>query len=92
MFLQPPPFAHTKLLVMDGSYAQIGSANLDPRSLRLNFEIALEVYDPATCHWLNGYVLEARDRSKSVTSATLLAWGFWPRLRDSLCWLLSPYL
>src|SRR6185437_5909549 len=40
VYLQPPPFSHTKLLVIDGSYAQIGSANIDPRSLRLNFEIA----------------------------------------------------
>ncbi len=92
VFLQPPPFAHTKLLVMDGSYAQIGSANLDPRSLRLNFEIALEVYDAATCHWLSAYVLEARDRSKVLTAAALASLSGPVLLRDSLCWLLSPYL
>jgi cardiolipin synthase len=92
VFLQPPPFAHTKLLVMDGGYAQIGSANLDPRSLRLNFEIALEVYDPATCRWLSRYVLEARDRSRALTVSALTTLPGWVRLRDSLCWLLSPYL
>ena len=92
VFLQPPPFAHTKLLVMDGSYAQIGSANLDPRSLRLNFEIALEVYDSATCQWLSRYILEARDRSTALTAEGLATLGGWVRLRDSLCWLLSPYL
>ncbi len=89
VFLQSPPFAHTKLLVMDGSYAQIGSANLDPRSLRLNFEIALEVYDPATCRWLSRYVLEARDRSSVLTADALATLSVWARLRDSLCWLLS---
>jgi cardiolipin synthase len=92
VFLQPPPFAHTKLLVMDGSYAQIGSANLDPRSLRLNFEIALEVYDRATCQWLSRYILEARDRSTVLTADALAALNGAVRLRDSLCWLLSPYL
>jgi cardiolipin synthase A/B len=92
VFLQPPPFAHTKLLVMDGSYAQIGSANLDPRSLRLNFEIALEVYDPATCQWLSHYILEARGRSSVLTADALSTLPVWVRLRDSLCWLLSPYL
>jgi cardiolipin synthase len=92
VFLQPPPFAHTKLLVMDGSYAQIGSANLDPRSLRLNFEIALEVYDPTTCQWLSRYILEARDRSSVLTAEALATLPAWVRLRDSLCWLLSPYL
>ncbi|HEY1899136.1 MAG TPA: phospholipase D-like domain-containing protein [Steroidobacteraceae bacterium] len=92
VFLQPPPFAHTKVLVMDGSYAQIGSANLDPRSLRLNFEIAMEVYDSVTCEWLSRYILEARDRSKVLTAAQLSTLSAWVLLRDSLCWLLSPYL
>jgi cardiolipin synthase A/B len=92
VLLQPAPFAHTKLLVMDGSYAQIGSANLDPRSLRLNFEIALEVYDAATCRGLARYIIAARDRSKVLTIATLGAVGNWQRARNSLFWLLSPYL
>jgi cardiolipin synthase A/B len=92
ILLQPAPFAHTKLLVMDGTYAQIGSANLDPRSLRLNFEIALEVYDPATCRQLAQYIIAARDRSKVLTAATLGAIGSWERARNSLFWLLSPYL
>jgi cardiolipin synthase A/B len=92
VYLQPPPFAHTKLLVMDGIYAQIGSANLDPRSLRLNFEIAMEVYDPSTCQWLTRYVTDARDRSNRLTTAALAALSGPVRLRDSLCWLLSPYL
>jgi cardiolipin synthase len=90
--LQAPPFAHTKLLVMDGSYAQIGSANLDPRSLRLNFEIALEVYDSATCQWLSRYILEARNRSTVLTAEALSSLSGAVRLRDSLCWLMSPYL
>ena len=45
--LPPPPFSHAKLLVVDGHYAHIGSVNLDTRSLRLNFEIAVEVFDEA---------------------------------------------
>ena len=92
VLLQPPPFAHTKLLVMDGRYAQIGSANLDPRSLRLNFEIALEVYDPATCRRLSEYIIQARDRSTPLTTAMIAALGIWARARNSLFWLLSPYL
>jgi cardiolipin synthase len=92
IFLQPPPFAHTKLLVMDGCYAQIGSANLDPRSLRLNFEIALEVYDRPTCQWLNRYIIDARDKSRVLTAQSLANRGIGARVRDSLCWLLSPYL
>ncbi len=41
----PKPFEHSKLLTIDGRWSLIGSANWDVRSMRLNFEINLEVYD-----------------------------------------------
>ncbi|UCG37945.1 MAG: cardiolipin synthase, partial [bacterium] len=40
----PPPFVHSKLMIVDGTWSLIGSANLDPRSFRLSFEFDLEVY------------------------------------------------
>ncbi|MFZ0498736.1 MAG: phospholipase D-like domain-containing protein [Steroidobacteraceae bacterium] len=92
IYLQPPPFSHTKLIVIDGSYAQIGSANIDPRSLRLNFEIAVEVYDAAVCVDLAKYVLSARDHAARLPASPPSAQTFVGRLRDSLFWLLSPYL
>ncbi len=36
---------HTKSLTVDGQYSLFGSLNLDPRSLRLDFEVTLAVYD-----------------------------------------------
>jgi len=36
---------HVKSLTIDGDFALFGSVNLDPRSLYLNFEITLIVYD-----------------------------------------------
>ncbi|HTW75257.1 MAG TPA: phospholipase D-like domain-containing protein [Steroidobacteraceae bacterium] len=92
VYLQPPPFSHSKLLVIDGSYAQIGSANLDPRSLRLNFEIAVEIYDPDVCAELAAYVLGARARAGTLPPEPAGARRVGRRLRDSLFWLLSPYL
>jgi cardiolipin synthase len=92
IYLQPPPFSHTKLVVIDGSYAQIGSANIDPRSLRLNFEIAVEVYDDTVCAGLAKYVLSARDHAARLPAGPLSGQTFAGRLRDSLFWLLSPYL
>ena len=92
IYLQPPPFSHTKLIVIDGSYAQIGSANIDPRSLRLNFEIAVEVYDSAVCGELAKYVLSARDHAARLPAGSVSRQNFAGRLRDSLFWLLSPYL
>jgi cardiolipin synthase len=92
IYRQPAPFSHTKLLVVDGAYAQIGSANLDPRSLRLNFEIALEVYCPASAQGLAQYILTAREGSAAYPLECISALPLFARLRNSLLWLLSPYL
>jgi cardiolipin synthase len=42
---------HTKSVTVDGELSLFGSLNLDPRSLHLNFEITLVIYDADfTCH------------------------------------------
>jgi cardiolipin synthase len=92
IYLQPPPFSHTKLLVVDSAYAQIGSANLDPRSLRLNFEIAMEVYGAGMGKQLAAFVTAARARSTLLTREAAADLSLLARMRDSFFWLLSPYL
>jgi cardiolipin synthase len=92
IYLQPSPFSHTKLLIVDGAYAQIGSANMDLRSLRLNFEIALEIYCPDTCQVLVAYVNAARQGSAPYTLERARGVSLPARVRNSLFWLLSPYL
>lgn len=92
IFLQPAPFSHTKLLVVDGAYAQIGSANMDLRSLRLNFEIAVEVYGSEPCQPLAAYVAAARAGSAPYTLERARGLSVLARARNSLFWLLSPYL
>jgi cardiolipin synthase len=92
VYFQPPPFAHTKLFLVDGFYGHIGSANLDPRSLRLNFEIVVEIYDHDFIRTLSRHV----DNTVAVsTETTLQEMDDRPvleRARDSLFWLFSPYL
>jgi cardiolipin synthase len=89
---QPPPFVHTKFLLVDDDYAQVGSANLDPRSLRLNFELNVEVFD----HAFNAALSEDFDAtwaaSRPVTVQEISERGLAVRTRDALCWLFSPYL
>jgi cardiolipin synthase len=92
VFLQPPPFAHTKLLIVDGEYVQIGSANIDPRSLRLNFEIAMEVFDAGIGAQLTAFAERALAKSSPFTLQDAARRRLPARIRDSLFWLLSPYL
>lgn len=53
-----PPFDHSKLLVIDGSWSFIGSVNWDARSLRLNFEMNVEIYDSALAEALEAMIDE----------------------------------
>lgn len=45
---------HTKSITVDGEFSFFGSLNLDPRSLFLNFEITLVVYDRGFAEDLRG--------------------------------------
>jgi cardiolipin synthase A/B len=44
VFLAPPPFDHSKILVIDEEWALIGSSNWDQRSFYLNMEFDLECW------------------------------------------------
>jgi len=92
VYYQPAPFVHTKLFIVDDCWCLIGSANLDPRSLRLNFEFNLEVYDEEFAGLLSRDFAVARARSREVTLAEIDARPLLERLRDSTAKLFSPYL
>jgi len=92
VWYQPPPFAHAKLFVVDDRYAQIGSANIDPRSLRLNFEIAVEILDDGFARQLSGHCNNVIGRSRPVTLQEVDSRSYPARIRDSIAWLFSPYL
>ncbi|MDO6461550.1 phospholipase D-like domain-containing protein [Granulosicoccaceae sp. 1_MG-2023] len=92
VYYQPPPFAHTKFLLIDDVYALIGSANLDARSLRLNFELVVEVFDEKFVARLAEHFAEVKAQSASLTLADLQGRSMPAKLRDAAVWLFSPYL
>jgi cardiolipin synthase len=90
IWLNPPPFEHTKLMVVDGEWAFIGSANWDMRSFRLNFELNLEVYDEALAQQLEAVIMSRR--RQRLLAAELTARSLPIRLRDAATRLMLPYL
>jgi cardiolipin synthase len=92
VWLTPPPFDHSKLMTVDGSWSLIGSANWDPRSLRLNFEIGVECYDRTLASQLEAWTAERIAVARPLDAITLAARSGPVRLRDATARLLAPYL
>ncbi|MDP8996021.1 MAG: phospholipase D-like domain-containing protein [Pseudomonadota bacterium] len=86
----PLPFDHSKLMIVDNTWCLFGSPNWDTRSLRLNFEMAIEAYDPKLAAQLS-FIIE----QSSVTPLTLRdleARSLFVKCRDAATRLLMPYL
>jgi cardiolipin synthase len=85
-------FNHSKLMVIDGRWSYIGSSNLDPRSLRLNFEIDIEVLDTNFAAGISKRIKAAQAMASPVELEALRNRPFWVRLVERVLWLASPYL
>ncbi|HEY0291418.1 MAG TPA: phospholipase D-like domain-containing protein, partial [Hansschlegelia sp.] len=90
LWRSPPPFDHSKLMTVDDEFSLIGSANWDARSLRLNFELTVELYDRDLSARLSGLIDgKCVDR---VTLSDVDGRLFVTKMRDATVRLLSPYL
>ena len=85
-----PPFDHSKLMTVDGKWSLIGSSNWDVRSLRLNFEIALECHDVNLARRLSE--IFDQKRAKPATLREIQGRPVLVKLRDAAARLLAPYL
>jgi cardiolipin synthase A/B len=85
-----PPFDHSKLMTVDSLWCLVGSANWDIRSLRLNFELDLEVYCPTAAKRLNEHMDHLQ--LEPITVQTLAQRSLSTVLRDGIAMLMMPYL
>lgn len=92
LWLTPPPFDHSKLMIVDGHWVLFGSANWDPRSLRLNFELNVECYGRDFAQAMEAIVQQKLRGAREVTLAEADGRPVLTKLRDSTARLFSPYL
>lgn len=92
VFEYPLGLLHTKSITVDGEIALVGSANMDRRSLQLNFEnnmlVADRVVTAAVLRRQEGYL----SVSHRVESATVAAWSWRSRLVQNAVGMMSPLL
>lgn len=85
-------FDHSKLITVDGAWSYVGSSNIDPRSLRLNFELDMEIYCRDIARDIEQLIDTEIGTAHPVTLQSLAAIPFGKRLRNRIIWLASPYL
>lgn len=92
IFFTAPPFDHSKLMVVDGVWLSFGSANMDPRSLRLNFEFNVECWDEGLAKTLSTYIEDRLQDAHELTLEEYDRRSRFAQIRDGIAALFSPYL
>lgn len=90
--LRKGAFDHTKLMVVDGAWTFLGSANWDARSLRLNFELNVECYSVELGAMMEGLLQPRIAGARPLSLDALNRRSLAVKLRDGVARLFSPYL
>jgi cardiolipin synthase A/B len=85
-------FLHAKTLVIDGQVASVGTANLDIRSFKLNFEMNAFIYDTQTSAKLQRIFEDDMKNSSEMTLEIYSERPMMNRFKESISRLLSPIL
>jgi cardiolipin synthase len=87
-----PCFIHAKTFVVDDDIAIVGTANLDNRSFRLDFEVIAVLYGAAMNAALDAAFLRDLERCTEVSADRFDKQPFFTRLGQAGARLLSPLL
>lgn len=83
---------HSKIIIVDGMVASVGTANMDIRSFEQNFEVSLIIYDRNVVRSLATYFVEDMANSEE---ASVFRWKFRTkreRVKESVARLFAPLL
>ena len=90
IFFYQEGFIHSKLIMVDGFFASVGTANLDFRSLETNFEINAFIYDDRFCRQLNAFFKVDLRHSREIMLSEWKKRPWYNKTRESLAYFVSP--
>lgn len=85
-------FMHSKIVIMDGKIASIGSANMDIRSFKLNFEANAFLYDRGLANAVEMIFLHDQERSELLTLDYFANQSKYIKIKQKMSRLLAPIL
>ena len=83
---------HSKVVVVDERWAMVGSANMDERSFRLNFEVTSIIYDQGLAQELQTDFEQLRAQALRITKPELMDWTYGQHIGAGLARLATPLL
>ncbi len=83
---------HNKLLIVDECWSMVGSANIDHRSFRINFEVSTVLYDSGLARELLAEFEQFWTRARRITKKDHQDWRFGETLTLGAARLISPIL
>ena len=92
IYLRNPPFIHAKSMVIDRKVALIGTANLDIRSLELNYETTILIENKTTAVKIKNIIEEDIAASNELDVKKWKQRSKLDRLAENFCALLTPLL
>lgn len=92
VYLYNNGFIHAKTIVIDEEISSVGTANIDFRSFKLNFEVNAFLYDDRISQKLTEVFHEDMRVSRQLTMQEYLDRPRWIRIKESVSRLLSPIL
>lgn len=92
VFIYQKGFMHSKKIIIDDKIASVGTANIDVRSFRLNFEVNAFLYDFELAGKLVQYFQEDVKYSTQMTQKLYNQRSLGIRFKESISRLLSPVL
>ncbi|GEP24672.1 MAG: cardiolipin synthase [Lentilactobacillus diolivorans] len=85
-------FIHAKTMVIDDEISSVGSANLDYRSFKLNFEINAFIYDQKFSQDMRQIFINDMTVSNLQTAEMFEKQSLWLKFKQTFSRLLSPIL
>lgn len=85
-------FIHSKTVIVDKEISSVGTANLDVRSFKLNFEVNAFLYDEGIAQRLTTQFYEDIKVSRELTLEQYQDRPLWLHFKESISRLLSPIL
>ncbi|WP_047980582.1 cardiolipin synthase [Ornithinibacillus contaminans] len=92
VYIYQKGFLHSKTIIVDGKIASVGTANIDVRSFRLNFEVNAFLYDRVLAYRLVEAFNNDIKVSTQMTKKLYAKRSLGIRIKESISRLISPIL